>query len=279
MTTTHVPTTEQTREAWDRLATGFDQYVTPETTTLAQDALRHVDLRPGLRLLDVGAGSGALSIPAARSGAHVVATDLAPTMIERLNERARSEGLLNLEGRAMDGQALELDDDTFDVAISMNGVSLFPDLARGLAELVRVTRAGGRVVLVAFGPLQKVEFITFVMGAIKATVPGFTPLPTNPPPLPFQVAEPDVMRARLSQAGLRDVKVHPLTWDLPIDSAEHLWNVFAHSNPIGAQVVADLPDELQIEVKQVLHGMLRERSGGAPPAVLHAEVNLGIGTV
>lgn len=279
MTTTHVPTTEQIREAWNRLATGFDQFVTPETTTLAQETLRHVDLRPGLRLLDVGAGSGALSIPAARSGAQVVATDLAPTMIERLNERARSEGLVNFEGRAMDGQALELDDDTFDVAVSVNGVSLFPDLARGLAELVRVTRAGGRVVVVAFGPPQKVEFIAFVMGAIKATVPGFAALPTDPPPLPFQVADPDVLRARLSEAGLRDVEVRPLTWDMPIDSADHLWNVFTHSNPLGAQLVADLPEEVRTEVKQVLRGMLRERSGGAPAAVLHAELNLGIGTV
>ena len=80
-----------------------------------------------------------------------------------------------------DGHALELDDDAFDVAVSVNGVSLFPDMALGLAELVRVTRPGGRVVIVAFGPIQTVEFITFFTSAVQAAVPGVTPLPTNPP--------------------------------------------------------------------------------------------------
>ncbi|SFB12334.1 Ubiquinone/menaquinone biosynthesis C-methylase UbiE [Amycolatopsis marina] len=279
MTTQHAPTTEQIQEAWDRLATRFDQFVTPESMMLAEKALRHIDLRPGTRLLDVGAGSGALSIPAARMGAHVLATDLAPTMIDRLNERARAEGLANLEGRVMDGQALGLGDDTFDVAVSVNGVSLFPDLVRGLAELVRVTRTGGRVVIVAFGPLHKAEFIAFFMAAMKATVPGFTPLPADPPPLPFQVADPAVLSARLSEADLRDVEVKSVTWDMPIDSAEHFWNLFTSSNPIGAQLVAELPDELRIEVLQVLDGMLHERSGGGRGAVLHAGVNIGIGTV
>lgn len=179
----------------------------------------------------------------------------------------------------MDGLALDFDGDTFDIAVSVNGVSLFGDLPRGLAELKRVTRPGGRVVIVAFGPLHKAEFIAFFMGAMAATVPGFRPLPTDPPPLPFQVADPDVLRARLSEAGLRDVQVHTITWAMAIDSAEHLWNLFTSSNPIGAQLVANLPDERRVEVKQVLDAMLRERSGGSRGAVLHSEVNVGIATV
>ena len=227
----------------------------------------------------MAAGTGALSVPAGQNGAKVVATDLAPAMIERLNKRARAEGLSNVEGRVMDGTALDVDNDTFDVAVSVNGVSLFPDLARGLAEMVRVTRPGGRVVLVSFGPLPTVEFIGFVMGAMKATVPGFTPLPVDPPPLQFQVADTKVMRARLSEAGLRDVAVHTVTCDMAFDSTEHLWNTFRSSNPIGAQFVAALSGELQAEVKRVLGGMLRERFGGGATAVLHADINIGIGIV
>jgi ubiquinone/menaquinone biosynthesis C-methylase UbiE len=279
VTTQHAPTIEQIRTAWDDLAAGFDQFATPESMTLAQETLRHLDLHPGNRLLDVAAGSGALSIPAAQLGARVVATDLARTMIERLNARARAEGLSSLEGRVMDGQSLDLDDDSFDAAASVNGVSLFPDLAAGLAEMVRVTRTGGRVVILAFGPLHRVEFIAFFMAAMKVTVPGFTPLPADPPPLPFQVADPEVLRGRLLEAGLRDVEVRPITWDMTISSAEHFWNLFTSSNPIGARLVADLPDRQRSEVKRVLDGMLRERSGGAPGAVLHADVNLGVGKV
>lgn len=279
MTTQHVPGIEQIRGAWDDIAAGFDEFVTPETLVLGKEIVRRVGIRPGVRVLDVAAGSGALSIPAARIGADVLATDIAPGMIERLNARARAEGLSSLRGRVMPGQALDLDDDTFDVAASINGVSVFPDMARGLAEMVRVTRPGGLVVVVAFGPMPKVEFIRFFAGAIQAAIPGAAPLPTNPPPLPFQVADPEVFRGRLAAAGLREITVEPVTWEMAFDSVEHLWRVFTSSNPIGAQMVAGLGTEQRAEVQHVLEGMLRERSGGAPGAVLKTELNVGTGTV
>lgn len=279
MTTQHVPGIEQIRGAWDDIAAGFDEFVTPETLVLGKEIVRRVGIRPGVRVLDVAAGSGALSIPAARIGADVLATDIAPGMIERLNARARAEGLSSLRGRVMPGQALDLDDDAFDVAASINGVSVFPDMARGLAEMVRVTRPGGLVVVVAFGPMPKVEFIRFFAGAIQAAIPGAAPLPTNPPPLPFQVADPQVFRGRLAAAGLREITVEPVTWEMAFDSVEHLWRVFTSSNPIGAQMVAGLGTEQRAEVQHVLEGMLRERSGGAPGAVLKTELNVGTGTV
>lgn len=279
MTTQHVPGIEQIRGAWDDIAAGFDEFVTPETLVLGREIVRRVGIRPGVRVLDVAAGSGALSIPAARIGADVLATDIAPGMIERLNARARAEGLSSLRGRVMPGQALDLDDDSFDVAASINGVSVFPDMARGLAEMVRVTRPGGLVVVVAFGPMPKVEFIRFFAGAIQAAIPGAAPLPTNPPPLPFQVADPEVFRGRLAAAGLREITVEPVTWEMAFESVEHLWRVFTSSNPIGAQMVAGLGTEQRAEVQHVLEGMLRERSGGAPGAVLKTELNVGTGTV
>jgi ubiquinone/menaquinone biosynthesis C-methylase UbiE len=269
---------QQVRDAWENIAARYDEFVTPLNTVLAEQALPLAELRPGMRVLDVAAGSGALSIPAARLGAHVVATDIAPTMIERLTARTRAEGLNNLEGLVMDGYALDLDDDTFDVAGSQNGVSLFPDVKRGLAELVRVTKPGGRVLIVAFGALQRAEFLSFLMGAIKAAVPGFTGIPMDPPPLPFQLADPDKLRQELGDAGLTDVRVETVTWQMEFPSATHFLDWVPSSNPIGAGLVAGLTEEQKSSVQQVLDGMLRERSGGYPGAVLNTEINIGIGT-
>lgn len=279
MTTQQAPNTEQIRGAWNGLAAGFDEHVTPKTLDLGKEVASRLGLRAGTRVLDVAAGSGALSIPAARLGAEVVATDIAPAMIERLDARARAEGLSTVHGLTMDGHALDLDDRSFDVVASINGVSLFPDMKRGLAEMVRVTRPGGRVAIVAFGPMEKVEFIVYVVGAARAAVPGFTPPPTNPPPLPFQAAAPDLLRERLAGSGLHDVRVDTITWDMAFDSVQQLWQVFGSSNPIGAQLIAGLDPEQRADVTQVLEGMLRERSAGAPGAVLHAAVNIGTGTV
>jgi ubiquinone/menaquinone biosynthesis C-methylase UbiE len=271
-------TLEETREAWDRLAAGYDQFTTPISIGLAEQALGLVELRPGMRLLDVGAGSGALSIPAARLGATVTATDLSPVMIAQLNERARHEGLTEqIEGRVMDGHALELDDDVVDVAASQNGVSLLPDLRRGLRELVRATKPGGQVLIVAFGPPSRAEFLGFFLAALQVAVPGFTGPPMDPPPLPFQAAHPATLREQLTDASLTDVRVERINWAMPFQSASHFWAVVTTSNPMGAALAADLTPNQRTAVQQLLDGMLRERSGGGPAAVLHTDMNLGIG--
>lgn len=271
-----IPTPDQTRAVWDGIAPNFDRHTTPLTLGLGEAALDRVGLRPEHRFLDVAAGSGALSIPAARRGARVLATDIAPTMIERLDARAREEGLSNLETRVMDGYALDIEDDTFDVSGSQNGVSLFPDVERGLGEMVRVTRPGGRVMLVAFGPIQRVEFITVFMAALKASIPGFTGLPQDPPPLPFQLADPERMRGVMSGAGLSEVQVEAVNWEMGFHSGAHFWDVITASNPIAAGLVADLPAERREGVRRVMDDMLRERARSGP-AVLNNPMNVGIG--
>jgi SAM-dependent methyltransferase len=134
-------------EAWDAIAEGYDRYVAPQEVELANEALRLVALEPGERFLDVAAGTGGLSLPAARLGARVVATDWSPAMIERFQARVRQEGLSRAEGRVMDCHALDLPDDSFDVTGSQFGVMLVPDQPRALREMVRVTRPGGRVLV------------------------------------------------------------------------------------------------------------------------------------
>lgn len=275
---TSPPTTEQLGAAWEALADGFDRYTTAQTMPLAGRILDRVDIGPDVRVLDVGAGAGAVAIPAAREGAEVVAVDIAPTMIERLDQRTQQEGLSNVAGRVMDAQALDLDDDSFDVAVSLNGVTMVPDLARALSEMVRVTRPGGRVVVAAFAPPQKAEFIGYFMGALKAAVPGFTGLPMDPPPLPFRLADPTVFVQALTDAGARDVQIDTTTWDMTFESASDYWDAITHSNPIAVQLTADLTTEQVAEVQQVLDGMFRERSDGKPGATLHTEVHIGAAT-
>jgi hypothetical protein len=99
----------------------------------------------------------------------------------------------------------------------------------------------------------------------------------DPPPLPFQVADPEKLRQELADAGLTDVRVETTTWQTQFQSATHFWDMVTNSNPIGAMLVADLTEKQRAATEQVLDGMLRERSGGGPAAVLNTEVNIGIG--
>ena len=185
----------QTRTSWDEIAPGYDEFVTPSHMWLANEGLRRAGLRPGMRFLDVAAGSGALSIPAARLGAQVLATDLSPAMLERLEQRARDEGL-SVETRVMDGHALDLDDGGFDVAGSQFGVMLFPDMPKGIGEMARVIRPGGRVLMNVYGDPREIEFFGFFVAAIQSVVPGFEGPPADPAPLPFQLQDPQRLRRR-----------------------------------------------------------------------------------
>jgi ubiquinone/menaquinone biosynthesis C-methylase UbiE len=268
---------DQIRESWNRIAPDFDRFTTPIALPMGEAALDRVGLEPGMRFLDIAAGSGALALPASRRGARVLATDIAPAMIERLRKRAREEGLTNLEARVMDGQSLDLEDDGFDVSASLNGVSLFPDLDRGLREMVRVTRPGGRAMIVAFGPLPSVEFVNFFIGALTASVSGFRGLPTDPPPLPFQLADGEKLRRAMAGAGLSAVHVEAVDWPMEFRSASDYWDAITSSNPIAVGILASLTDEQVREVRWVTDGMLRER-GGNGRSVLHNRVNVGIGT-
>jgi len=269
---------EQTRNAWDEIASGYDQFVTPLHNGLAEKTLRLAGLRSGMHFLDVAAGTGALSLPAARLGAQVVATDISPAMIQRLNARAREDGLSNLEGYVMDGHNLDLDDGAFDISASQYGVMLLQDLPQALREMARVTRPGGRVVVTAFGSPSQVEFLRFFLGAMKAVIPGFAGLPMDPPPLPFQVSDPKKLHKIMASAGLKDIRIEGFSQELTFQSGRHLWNWVTHSHPIGAGMVAGLSEEQAFAVQQVLDDMLRERGGGSGAAVLINPANIGLGS-
>ena len=264
-------------DAWNDIAIGYDTFVTPTHFWLGREAVRRVGLRPGMQFLDVAAGSGALAIPAARLGARVLSTDISPVMLERLAARARGEAL-DVETRVMDGHALELDDETFDVAGSQFGVMLFPDLPRGVRELARVTRRGGRVLLVAYGAPEQVEFLGFFLHAVEAVVPDFVGLPDDPPPLPFQVSDPEKLHGALVDAGLTGVSVETIVETLSFESGARMWDWVTNSNPIGRMLVADLSEPQRTDVRRRLDGMLRERAGGGGAARLTNPINIGIGT-
>jgi SAM-dependent methyltransferase len=102
----------------------------------------------GLDVLDLGCGDGTTAVPAAQLGADVLGVDIASNLVEAGNARARSLGLTNLrfqEGDACDLN--ELDDDSFDLVVSIFGAMFAPRPFDVAKEVVRVTRPGGRIVM------------------------------------------------------------------------------------------------------------------------------------
>jgi ubiquinone/menaquinone biosynthesis C-methylase UbiE len=245
---------------------------------LGNEGLRRAELRSGMRVLDVAAGSGALSVPAARLGAQVLATDQSPVMLELLRARAQKEGL-SIETRVMDGHALQLDDKSFDMAGSQFGVMLFPDMPKAIREMARVVRHGGRVLISAYGDPHQIEFLGFLIGAVQSVRPDFNGPAMDPPPLEFQLADPERLRKELAAAGLRDVKVETITETTEHKTGKDLWEWLVWSNPIVEMVLGSLSltNEERSVVQQTLEKMVRQRAGGSNAAKLTNPVNIGVG--
>jgi SAM-dependent methyltransferase len=132
----------------------------------------------GMRVLDVAAGTGNASIPAAESGASVTASDLTPELLEAGRSQAESSGL-ELEWVEADAENLPFDDESFDVVMSSIGAMFAPHHQEVADELVRVCRPGGTIGLLSWTPEG-------MLGALFRTMGPFAPPPppgAQPPPL------------------------------------------------------------------------------------------------
>ncbi len=135
-------------------------------------------IRAGQRVLDVGAGSGNAAIPAALTGADVVASDLAPALLEVGRQHADDQGA-TLEWQEADAEALPYGDAEFDVVMSCVGVMFAPHHQAAADELVRVCRPGGTIGLLSWTPEG-------FIGQMFATMKPYAPPPppgAQPPPL------------------------------------------------------------------------------------------------
>jgi len=132
----------------------------------------------GDRVLDVAAGTGNAAIPAAQTGASVIASDLCPELLESGRALAAEQGV-ELEWREGDAHALPFSDNEFDVVMSCIGVMFAPFHQQAADELVRVTKPGGRIGLISWTPEGHI-------GQLWATMKPYAPPPppgAQPPPL------------------------------------------------------------------------------------------------
>ena len=225
---------------WGARAQDWAAYVEQVGLPLLGAALDAARVTSGTRLRDAGCGAGLLALLARLRGAQVTALDASPGLLAIARQRLPAADV-----REGDLEALPFADASFDAVTAVNSVFYAQDMAAALRELVRVVRPGGRVVVTAWGPPERCEFLTAVMPALGPLMPP--PPPGAPPPHPGALSEPGALAAVLTGAGLRVVEEGEVACPFVFPSADASWRgnasagvnqaVIAHSGEAAVHAV------------------------------------------
>jgi SAM-dependent methyltransferase len=178
----------------------------------AEGFVARIGLEPGARVLDIACGTGNAAIPLARRGAMVTGLDMTPHLLEEARARAACEGLRIRfdEGFA---EMLPYPDGSFDVLVSMFGIMFSPLPATVAAEMARVLRPGGRLILANWTP-------SGFGGKIVAIVRRYLPPPPPGTISPFLWGEEAIVRDRLKPGfDAVETSVVAVRWELPRSAA------------------------------------------------------------
>lgn len=179
--------------------------------TYREPMLAAASITDGERVLDFGCGNGQSSRDAARAtpSGSVLGADLSAAMLEQARRQAQAEGLRNIDFVQADAQVHPFHTDTYDLAMSRFGSMFFADKPAAFANISRALRPGGRLLLVVWQPLLENEQFATMFDSLSAG----RELPKPPPtaPSPFGLADPDLGRRWLSDAGFIDIDHQPVT--------------------------------------------------------------------
>ena len=227
-----------------------------------QRLVENLGIVSGINILDLGCGDGTTALPAAKLGANVLGVDIASNLVAAGNARAAAAGLANL--RFQEGDASDLDGiagERFDLVVSVFGAMFAPRPADVACEMVRVTKAGGRIIMGNWIPGDP----TLVAQILKISV-AYTPAPPEGFVSPVTWGVEANVRERFGAAGIAPncITCEPATY------------VFRHTGP-----PAELLEAFQFYYGPTMNAFAAAESGGradqlyAELAALFAAQNQG----
>jgi ubiquinone/menaquinone biosynthesis C-methylase UbiE len=215
---------ETTREQWQAAADAWHRWGPTLNRWLGPATNRMLDMArvgPGSRVLDVAAGAGEQTLVAARRvgpNGHVLATDISSNLLAFAAEEAKKAGLRNVETQVMDGENIDLPENTFDAVISRVGLIYFPDQQTALTGMRRVLKPGGRVAAIVYSTAENNKFFSVPVSVIRRRANLGPPLPGQPGP--FSLGAPGALEQAYQKAGFHDIAVEIVPAPLRMPRAE-----------------------------------------------------------
>lgn len=238
----------EAREQWDRSAKGWN-----DSSRLIREWLREptdamlamADIGPGMRVLDVAAGAGDQTLDiAARVGdaGSVLATDLSPAILACARAKAETAELRNIETHVADGEELGVEADSFDAAICRLGLMLFPQPGKGLGEMHRALRAGGKACTMVFSTPESNPCIRILV----STAISHAGLPPRDPYQPgglLSLGKPGRIDELFRAAGFSSVSTTKVAAPMRLPSVSHYLQFIRTSASPVMQIVGGLAED------------------------------------
>lgn len=251
MNTTHVSDT------WER-GSPYERYIGRWSRRIAPLFLAWLDLPGGRRWLDVGCGTGALSA--------AILDHCRPASVVGVEPSDGFLGLAaqNLAGRARclagHAEALPLDGGACDVVVSGLVLNFIPALPAALAEMRRVTAAGGTIAAYVWDYADGMEVIKCFWDAAVSLDAAAAGLHEG---VRFPVCTPSALEAAFEDAGLRDVATAPLEVTARFADFDDYWRPFLGGQGPAPAYAMSLPDERRASLRDQLKAALPAAEGGA----------------
>jgi SAM-dependent methyltransferase len=216
----------------------------------------------GLRVLDLGCGDGTTAVPAAQLGADVLGVDIASNLVAAGNARAESLGLANLTFREGDATNLhELDDESFDLVVSIFGAMFAPKPFDVAKEMVRVTKPGGRMVMGNWIPNDP----TLVAQILKISA-SYSPPPPEGFVSPMTWGVEDEVIERFTAAGVPEERLSferdTYTFDYPGSPSELVAEFRSYYGPTMNAFEAAAANGREAELEAELQALFEEQNRG-----------------
>jgi SAM-dependent methyltransferase len=224
-------------QRWAEDADRRDRVLAPIADALL-DAAR---LRPGEHVVDVGCGCGATTLAAARAVAptgEAHGVDISALLLAVARERAESDGLTNVRFEQADAQTHRLPAGAADVVISRFGTMFFGDADAAFAGLATALRAGGRLCMATWQPLEANDWLTIPGAALLR----YGSLPESDGPGMFAQSDPPAIITLLRIAGLTTVDVTPVAVVMPLGADPGEAVDYLAGTGIGRAVLDTVPD-------------------------------------
>ena len=209
---------------WDDMADVYLRDIDHRFRPIIDHLLRHADLRPGQRVLDLGTGTRSVALacaPRVTPDGHVIGVDISPEMLALAGQRASRAGLANVsfaDGRA---EAIPADGSSQDAVLASLSLMYVIDRAAAAREIARVLKPGGRLVAAVWAGPDRADIVR-----LQQMAGSFAPKPPIDGVGPGAMADPSPFLAQLAEAGV-DARVDSEITEFAFDDFASAWAVLA----------------------------------------------------